>query len=256
MILLKTKEEVELIRKAALLVGRTLAEVGRHVKPGVPTAFLDKIGEQFIRDNGGIPLCKGFEGFPSALCISVNDVVVHGIPSEKLFLNEGDNVSVDCVIELDGYVGDSAYTFAVGEIKPEMQRLLKVTREALFLGLDCCKAGNRLGDIGHAVQQHCEKNGYSVVRELCGHGVGFKMHEDPNVCNYGVRGTGALLKEGMVIAVEPMVCMGSKNVKFSKEDGWTCRTKDGKPAAHFEHTVAITKQGPDILSSFDFIENK
>ena len=256
MILLKTKEEVELIRKAALLVGKTLAEVGRHVKPGVPTAFLDKIGEQFIRDNGGIPLCKGFEGFPSAFCMSVNDVVVHGIPSETLFLNEGDNISIDCVIELDGYVGDSAYTFAVGEIKPEMQRLLKVTKEALYLGLDRCKAGNRVGDIGHAVQQHCEKNGYSVVRELCGHGVGFKMHEDPNVCNYGVNGTGALLKEGMVIAVEPMVCMGSKNVKFSKEDGWTCRTKDGKPAAHFDHTVAITKQGPDILSSFDFIENK
>lgn len=255
MILLKTKEEVELIRRAALLVGRTLAEVGRHVKPGVPTAFLDKIGEQFIRDNGGIPLCKGFEGFPSAFCMSVNDVVVHGIPSETHFLNEGDNISIDCVIELDGYVGDSAYTFPVGEIKPEMRRLLKVTKEALYLGLDRCKAGNRLGDIGHAVQQHCEKNGYSVVRELCGHGVGFKMHEDPNVCNYGVCGTGALLKEGMVIAVEPMVCMGSKNVKFSKEDGWTCRTKDGKPAAHFEHTVAITKNGPDILSSFDFIEN-
>ncbi len=256
MILLKTKEEIELIRRAALLVGKSLAEVGHHVKPGVPTAFLDKIGEQFIRDNGGIPLCKGYEGFPSAFCMSVNDVVVHGIPSEKLFLNEGDNISIDCVIELDGYVGDSAYTFAVGEIKPEMQRLLKVTKESLYLGLDRCKAGNRLGDIGHAVQQHCEKNGYSIVRELCGHGVGFKMHEDPNVCNYGVPGTGALLKEGMVIAVEPMVCMGSKNVKFSKEDGWTCRTKDGKPAAHFEHTVAITKNGPDILSSFDFIENK
>lgn|SRR5574344_95156 len=255
MILLKTKEEIELVRKSALLVGRTLAEVGRHVRPGVTTAFLDKIGEQFIRDNGGIPLCKGFEGFPAALCISVNDVVVHGIPGD-LFLNEGDNVSVDCVIELNGYVGDSAYTFPVGEISPEMQRLLRVTKESLYIGLDKCKVGNRIGDIGHAVQQHCEKNGYSVVRELCGHGVGFKMHESPNVPNYGIPGTGPLLKEGMVIAVEPMVNMGSKNVKFSEEDGWTCRTKDSRPAAHFEHTVAIGQHGPDILSSFEEIENQ
>lgn len=255
MILLKTKEEIELIRDSALLVGKTLAEVGRHICPGVTTAYLDKIGEQFIRDNGGIPLCKGYEGFPAALCISVNDVVVHGIPGD-LFIKEGDNVSVDCVIELNGYVGDSAYTFAVGEVSPEMQRLMKVTKEALYLGLEKCKEGNRVGDISHAVQMHCEKNGYSVVRELCGHGVGFKMHESPNVPNYGVPGTGPLLKEGMVIAVEPMVCMGSKNVKFSSEDGWTCRTKDGKPAAHYEHTVAIGKKGPEILSSFDFIESK
>lgn len=255
MILLKTKEEIELIRDSARLVGKALAEVGRHIRPGVTTAFLDQIGEQFIRDNGGVPLCKGFEGFPSAFCISVNDVVVHGIPSNDVFIKEGDNVSLDCVIELNGYVGDSAYTFTCGEVAPEMQRLLKVTKEALYIGLDKCKAGNRIGDIGFAVQQHCEKNGYSVVRELCGHGVGFKMHESPNVPNYGVRGTGPLLKEGMVIAVEPMVNMGSKNVKFSKEDGWTCRTKDGKPAAHFEHTVAVGKDGPDILSTFEFIEN-
>jgi methionyl aminopeptidase len=254
MIVLKTKEEIELIRDAALLVGKTLAEVGRHIRPGVTTAFLDKIGEQYIRDNGGIPLCKGFEGFPSALCISVNDVVVHGVPGD-LFIKEGDNVSVDIVIRLNGYVGDSAYTFAVGEVKPEVARLMKVTREALFIGLDQCKAGNRVGDISQAIQMHCEKNGYSVVRELCGHGVGFEMHESPNVPNFGVRGTGPLLKEGMVIAVEPMVCMGSKNIKIDSADGWTCRTRDGKPAAHFEHTVAITKDGPDILSSFDFIEN-
>ena len=217
MILLKTREEIELIRESALLVGKTLAEVGRHIRPGVTTAFLDKIGEQFIRDNGGIPLCKGFEGFPAALCISVNDVVVHGIPNDKCFLNEGDNVSVDCVVELNGYVGDSAYTFPVGEVSSEMQRLMRVTKESLYIGLDMCKEGNRIGDIGFAVQQHCEKNGYSVVRELCGHGVGFKMHEAPNVPNYGVRGTGPLLKEGMVIAVEPMVNMGSKNVNTSSE---------------------------------------
>ena len=255
MILLKTKEEIELIRDAALLLGKTLAEVGRHIRPGVTTAFLDQLGEQYIRDNGGKPLCKGYEGFPSAFCISVNDVVVHGIPSQEQFIKEGDNVTLDCVIDLNGYVADSAYTFTAGEVSSEMQRLLKVTREALYIGLDQCKAGNRVGDISHAVQMHCEKNGYSVVRELCGHGVGLKMHESPNVPNFGVKGTGPLLKEGMVIAVEPMVCMGSKNVKFSKEDGWTCRTKDGKPAAHFEHTVAITNDGPDILTTFDFIEN-
>ena len=251
MILLKTKEEIELIRDSARLLGKAIAEVGRHIRPGVTTAFLDQLGEQYIRDNGGKPLCKGFEGFPAAFCISVNDVVVHGIPSNDVFIKEGDNVSLDCVIEYNGYVSDSAYTFTCGEVSPEMQRLLKVTKEALYIGIDKCKAGNRIGDIGHAVQQHCEKNRYNVVRELCGHGVGFKMHEDPNVPNYGVQGTGALLKEGMVIAVEPMVCMGSKNVKFSKEDGWTCRTRDGKPAAHFEHTVAITDDGCRILTKED-----
>lgn len=254
MILLKTKEEIELIRKSGALLGQTLAEVGRHIRPGVTTAYLDHIGEQFIRDNGGIPLCKGFEGFPASLCISINDVVVHGIPSDSIFVKDGDNVTLDCVVDLNGYVSDSAYTFIAGETSDEMKRLLRVTKEALYLGLEKCKAGNRIGDIGHAVQQHCEKQGYSVVRELCGHGVGFKMHESPNVPNYGIPGTGPLLKEGMVIAVEPMICMGSKNVKFSQEDGWTCRTKDGKPAAHFEHTVAIGKNGPDILSSFEEIE--
>lgn len=254
MILLKTKEEIEKIRISANLLSRTIAEVGRHIRPGVTTAYLDKIGDQFIRDNGGIPLCKGYEGFPSAFCMSVNDVVVHGIPGD-IFIKEGDNLSVDCVVELNGFVSDSCYTFAVGEISEDLKRLHRVTKEALYIGIDQCKVGNRIGDIGHAVQQHCEKNGYSVVRELCGHGVGFKMHESPNVPNYGVRGTGPLLKEGMVIAVEPMVCMGSKNVKFSSEDGWTCRTKDGKPAAHFEHTIAITKEGPQILTSFEEIEN-
>lgn len=254
MILLKTKEEIEKIRISANLLSRTIAEVGRHIRPGVTTAYLDKIGDQFIRDNGGIPLCKGYEGFPSAFCMSVNDVVVHGIPGD-IFIKEGDNLSVDCVVELNGFVSDSCYTFAVGEISEDLKRLHRVTKEALYIGIDQCKVGNRIGDIGHAVQQHCEKNGYSVVRELCGHGVGFKMHESPNVPNYGVRCTGPLLKEGMVIAVEPMVCMGSKNVKFSSEDGWTCRTKDGKPAAHFEHTIAITKEGPQILTSFEEIEN-
>ena len=218
MILLKTKEEIELIRDSARLLGKTLAEVGRHIQPGVTTAFLDNIGEQYIRDNGGIPLCKGYEGFPAAFCISVNDVVVHGIPSDKFFIKEGDIVSLDCVIELNGYVSDSAYTFTCGECTPELQRLLKVTKEALYIGLEKCKAGNRVGDIGHAVQQHCEKNGYSIVRELCGHGVGFKMHESPNVPNYGVPGTGPLLKEGMVIAVEPMV-LGNAMFRVELENG-------------------------------------
>lgn len=259
MIVLKTKEEIELIRDAALLVGKTLAEVGRHIRPGVTTAFLDHIGEQFIRDNGGKPLCKGCPGdkvpFPAALCVSVNDEVVHGVPGER-FLQDGDIVTIDTVVELNGYVGDSAYTFAVGEVSPELQRLMRVTRESLYIGIDSAKLGNRIGDISRAVQMHCEKNGYSVVRDLCGHGCGFKMHEDPSVPNFGTPGTGPLLKEGMVICIEPMVCMGSKNVKFSADDGWTCRTKDGKPSAHFEHEIAITKNGPEILSSFDFIESK
>ena len=253
MIVLKTQQEIELIRKAALLVGDTLAEVGRHIRPGVTTQFLNQIGEQYIMDRGGKPLCKGFEGFPAGLCISVNDVVVHGIPGD-LFIKEGDNVSVDCVIELDGYVGDSAFTFAVGEMSPEVMRLMRVTRECLYIGIEKAKPGNRIGDIGHAIQKHAEKNGYGVVRELCGHGVGFKMHESPNVPNFGVPGTGALIKEGMVIAIEPMITMGNKNVKFSKTDGWTCRTKDGKPAAHYEHTVAVGPQGAEILSSFEQIE--
>ncbi|MBR4198032.1 MAG: type I methionyl aminopeptidase [Bacteroidales bacterium] len=255
MIRLKTKEEIELIRESALLVGKTLAEVGKYVKPGVTTAFLDKIGEQFIRDNGATPVFKGYNGFPAALCISVNDVVVHGIPSEDMFIKEGDIVSIDCGTNLNGYIGDSAYTFTCGEVRPEVLRLLKVTKEALYLGLEKCVEGNRVGDIGHAIQTHCEKNGYTVVRELCGHGVGIRLHEDPSVSNFGVKGTGPLLKEGMVIAVEPMINLGSKNVKFSQEDGWTCRTKDGKPSAHFEHDVAIGKHAPDILSSFEPIEN-
>lgn len=254
MILLKTKEEIEFIRQAAQLVGKTIAEVGHHLRPGVTTAFLDQIAEQYIRDNGGIPLCKGFEGYPAATCISVNDVVVHGIPRDDVFIKEGDEVSVDIVAELNGYVGDSCYTFACGEVSPEVQRLMRVTKECLYLGIEQAQPGNRLGDIAHAVQMHAEKNGYGVVRELCGHGVGFKMHESPNVLNYGVRGTGALLKPGMVICIEPMVNMGSKNVKFSQEDGWTVRTRDGKPAAHYEHTIAVTEEAPAILSSFDYID--
>lgn len=253
MILLKSQEEIEQIRKSSLLVGRTLAEVGKHIKPGVTTAFLDKIGEQFIRDNGATPVFKGYGGFPSALCISINDEIVHGFPSDKRFLEDGDIVSIDCGTDLNGFIGDSAYTFMVGEVKPEVQKLLKVTKEALYLGVEKCIEGNRLGDIGHAIQTHIEKNGFSVVREMCGHGVGIKLHEDPNVCNYGKPGTGPLLKAGMVFAIEPMVNLGSKNVKFIN-DGWTPVTKDGKPSAHFEHDVAIGKDKADLLSTFEEIE--
>lgn len=253
MILLKSQEEIEQIRKSSLLVGRTLAEVGKHIKPGVTTAFLDKIGEQFIRDNGATPVFKGYGGFPSALCISINDEIVHGFPSDKRFLEDGDIVSIDCGTDLNGFIGDSAYTFMVGEVKPEVQNLLKVTKEALYLGVEKCVEGNRLGDIGHAIQTHIEKNGFSVVREMCGHGVGIKLHEDPNVCNYGKPGTGPLLKAGMVFAIEPMVNLGSKNVKFIN-DGWTPVTKDGKPSAHFEHDVAIGKDKADLLSTFEEIE--
>ena len=253
MILLKSQEEIELIRKSSLLVGRTLAEVGKHIKPGVTTAFLDRIGEQFIRDNGATQVFKGYGGFPSALCISINDEVVHGFPSDDRFLEEGDIVSIDCGTDLNGFIGDSAYTFVVGDVKPEVAKLLKVTKEALYLGVEKCVEGNRVGDIGHAIQTHVEKNGFSVVREMCGHGVGIKLHEDPNVCNYGRPGTGPLLKAGMVIAIEPMVNMGSKNIKFIN-DGWTPITRDGKPSAHFEHDVAIGKEKADLLSSFEEIE--
>lgn len=253
MILLKTQEEIEQIRKSSLLVGRTLAEVGKYIKPGVTTAFLDKIGEQFIRDNGATPVFKGYEGFPSAMCISINDEIVHGFPSDDRFIEEGDIVSIDCGTDLDGFIGDSAYTFVVGDVKPEILRLLKVTKEALYLGIEKCIEGNRVGDIGYAIQTHVEKNGFSVVREMCGHGVGIKLHEDPNICNYGHPGTGPLLKTGMVFAIEPMVNMGSKNVKFIN-NGWTPITRDGKPSVHFEHDVAVGKVKADLLSSFEEIE--
>lgn len=251
MIQYKTPEQIEGIRESALLLGRTLGEVSKHVKPGVKTQYLDDIAEQFIRDHGAIPAFKGYGGFPATLCISVNDVVVHGFPS-SYELKDGDIISVDCGTILNGFVGDSAYTFAVGEIKPEIAKLLEITKESLYLGIEKCVVGNRIGDIGHAIQSHVEKHGYSVVRELCGHGVGIKLHEEPNVLNYGKAGSGALLKEGMVIAIEPMINLGGKAVKFEK-DGWTVRTKDGSPSAHFEHDVAIGVTKPDILSSFDFI---
>jgi methionyl aminopeptidase len=251
---LKTQEEIELIRESSLLVSKTLAEVGKEIRPGVTTLALDKLGDTFIRDHGGVPAFLNYRGFPNSLCISVNSAVVHGIPNETE-LKEGDICSVDCGVLKDGFFGDSAYTFMVGEIDEKVQRLLRVTKECLYLGIEVAVAGGRVGDISFAIQNHAETNGYSVVRELVGHGVGRQLHEKPEVANFGKRGSGPVLKEGLVIAIEPMINMGRKNVLNSK-DGWTVRTADNMPSAHFEHTVVIRKGKADILSSFDIIEEK
>ena len=253
MIYLKTDEEIELMREANQLVGKTLAEVGKHVAPGVSTLQLDKIAEEFIRDHGAVPAFLGYGGFPNSICASVNEQVVHGIPSSTKILNEGDIISVDCGTILNGYVGDSAYTFCVGEVDPKVKDLLKTTKESLYLGIQAAVEGKRIGDISNAVQTYCESHNYSVVRELVGHGLGKRMHEEPEVPNYGRRGCGPLLKSGMCICIEPMMNLGSKNVVFER-DGWTVRTKDRKCSAHFEHCIAIRPEGPQILSSFDFIE--
>ena len=254
MISLRTREEVELLRENNLLVSATLAEVGRRIRPGVTTRELDRVAEQFIRSHGAVPGFLGYNGFPATLCVSVNEGVVHGIPSGYV-LKEGDIVSVDCGTILKGFYGDSAYTFAVGKIHPETQRLLDVTKEALYKGVAQAVSGGRIGDISAAVQQHAETNGFSVVRELVGHGLGKKMHEEPEVPNFGVRGRGPVLKEGMVICIEPMINMGKKYVVFEK-DGWTVRTRDRRPSAHFEWAVAITADGPaDVLTDFGVIED-
>lgn len=252
MIYLKTDEEIELMRLANQLVGKTLGEVAKHVRPGVTTLQLDKVAEEFIRDNGAYPAFLGYNGFPNSICTSVNEHVVHGIPSDKVVLKEGDVVSVDCGTILNGFVGDSAYTFCVGEVSPEVKKLLKTTKESLYKGIQEAVEGKRIGDISNAVQSYCEAGGYSVVRELVGHGIGHKMHEEPEVPNYGRQGHGPLLRNGMCICIEPMINMGVKNVTFEK-DGWTVRTKDKKPSAHFEHCIAIRPEGPQILSSFDFL---
>ena len=258
-IFLKTEDEIELMRRANQLVGMTLGELAKHIKPGVTTLQLDRIAEEFIRDHGAIPTFKNFPNpfggpFPASICTSVNDVVVHGIPSDKTVLREGDIVSIDCGTLLDGYNGDSCYTFAVGEVAEEVQRLLQTTKESLYKGIEQAVAGNHIGDIGAAVQEHCEQAGYGVVREVTGHGIGRQMHEDPPVPNYGQRGNGVLLKAGMCIAIEPMITMGDRHV-WLDADRWAIRTRDGKPAAHFEHTVAIRRGKAEILSSFDQIES-
>lgn len=257
MIFLKTDDEIELLRQSNLLVGRALAEVAKLIKPGVTTLVLDRVAEEFIRDNGAIPTFKGFpnqygQPFPGSICASVNDQVVHGIPNDKP-LQEGDIVSVDCGTYMNGFCGDSAYTFCVGEVAPEVRELLKVTKEALYKGIENAVHGKRLGDIGSAVQDHCEKHAYGVVREFVGHGIGKEMHEEPPVPNYGKRGSGVLLKSGMCIAIEPMITLGSPQI-YMEPDRWTIRTRDGKWAAHFEHTLAVRKGKAEVLSTFDFIE--
>jgi len=252
MIYVKTAEEIERMRAAGDLLSKTLGEVAKWVKPGVTTLRLDTIAREYIQDNGGLPSCLGYEGFPGTLCIEVNETVVHGFPSSYA-LRDGDIVGTDCVVELNGYNADMCYTFAVGEIDEKTARLLRVTRESLYRGIACAKEGRRIGDVSNAIQTFCEHEGYSVVREMCGHGIGRKMHEDPEVPNYGRRGVGPVMKNGMVIAIEPMINLGSKNVVIER-NGWECRTRDRRPSAHFEHTVAINGDTPDILTTFDYID--
>lgn len=252
MIYIKTPEEIELTRAACDLVSRTLGEVAKWVKPGVTTLRLDTIAREFILDNGGKPACLGYHGFPGTLCIEVNETVVHGFPSNYA-LREGDIVGTDCVAELNGFNGDSCFTFAVGEIDEKRRALLETTLQSLYKGIEAAKAGKRVGDISNAVQTYVERRGYSVVREMCGHGIGKSMHEDPEVPNYGRRGIGPVLKPGMLICIEPMINMGSKNIVIER-NGWECRTRDRKPSAHFEHTILITDDAPEILTTFDYIE--
>lgn len=248
----KTKEEIELIRESSLLVAKTLAEVAKVIKPGVTTLSLDKVAYEFINDNKAIPAFLNYSGFPNSLCISVNSQVVHGIPN-NYELRDGDIVSVDCGVVKNNFFGDSAYTFAIGEVKPEVLNLLEVTKESLYKGIEMAVVGKRLGDIGEAVQTYAETNGYSVVRELVGHGIGLNLHEAPEVPNYGKKGTGLKLQEGLVIAIEPMINFGKKAI-IQENDGWTIRTADNLPSAHFEHTITIGKNKAEILSSFEYIE--
>ncbi len=252
MIHYKTSEEIQKIRNSADILGRAHGEVAKHIKEGVKTSFLDKIAEEFIRDNGGVPSFKGYNGFPASLCISVNEVVVHGFPSEYE-LKDGDIITVDCGVFHQGFHSDSAYTYPVGEVSPSILSLLRATRDSLYLGIEQAKFGNRVGDIGHAIQKFVEAKGYTVVRELVGHGLGRKLHEAPEVPNYGKKGSGPLLKSGMVIAIEPMINLGSRNI-VQERDGWTIRTSDRKPSAHFEHTVAIFEDRTEVLTTHKYIE--
>lgn len=257
MIYLKTDDEVELLRQANLLIGRTLAELAKIIQPGVTTLQLDKVAEEFIRDNGAEPTFKGFPNpkggpFPASICTSVNEQVVHGIPNDKP-LKEGDIVSIDCGTRLNGFCGDSCYTFAVGEISEETRKLLKTTKESLYKGIEQAVVGHRIGDISDAVQQYCQAQGYGIVREFVGHGVGREMHEEPQVPNYGKRGSGRMLKDGLCIAIEPMITLGTHEI-YMQEDRWGIITRDRKIAAHYEHSICVRRGKADILSSFDEIE--
>lgn len=251
MIIPKTREEIELMRESALLVSKTLGMIAAEIGPGVTTLHLDKLAETFIRDHGAEPAFLGLYGFPNSLCMSPNAQVVHGIPNNKP-LEEGDVISVDCGVLKNGFYGDHAYSFEIGEVAPEVKKLLKVTKESLYVGIREFRAGNRVEDVGNAIQKYTESHGYGVVRELVGHGLGRKMHEDPEMPNYGKRGRGKLFVEGMVVAIEPMINMGTKNIKQLK-DGWTILTADGKPSAHFEHDVALIDGKPELLSTFQYI---
>ena len=251
MVILKTAEEIELMRLSAQLVSKTLGMLAPEIKPGVDTLYLDGLAETFIRDHGGIPGFKGMYGFPNSLCMSVNEEVVHGLPSDKP-LDDGDVLSIDCGVLMNDYYGDHAYTFPVGNVKPEVQKLLDDTKASLYVGIDHMRKGKRVGDIGYAIQQYCESRGYGVVRELVGHGLGKKLHEDPQVPNYGRRGTGKLLKDGIVLAIEPMINLGTHKVN-QLDDGWSIVTQDGQVSAHFEHDVALVEGRPVMLSTFDYI---
>jgi methionyl aminopeptidase len=251
MIIPKTLEQIELMRESALLVSKTLGVIAEEIRPGVTTLYLDKLAETFIRDHGGVPGFLGLYGFPNSLCMSPNAQVVHGIPN-RTPLEDGDVISVDCGVLKNNYYGDHAYSFEVGEVAPEVKKLLRVTKESLYVGIREFKAGNRVEDVGNAIQKYTEAHGYGVVRELVGHGLGTKMHEDPEMPNYGKKGRGKLFVEGMVVAIEPMINMGTRNIKQLK-DGWTILTADGKPSAHFEHNVALIGGKPEILSTFAYI---
>jgi len=248
----RSAEEIELIRESSLLVSKTHAEIAKVIRPGIKTIELDKLAETFIRDNGGVPAFLNYNGFPYSLCISLNNQIVHGFPNQHVLV-EGDLVSVDCGVVKNKYYGDSAYTFAIGEVSEQTKLLMQVTKECLQLGIEKAIAGLRIGDIGSAVQEHAEKHNFGVVKELVGHGVGTKLHEKPEVPNYGKRGSGIKLEEGMVIAIEPMINAGRAGVRFW-DDGWTVSTIDGKVSAHYEHTVAISKGKADVLSTFDYVE--
>ena len=253
MIYYKSREEIELMRESAQIVSKTLGLVAKEIKPGVTPLYLDKLAEEFIRDHGAVPGFLGLYGFPNTLCMSRNEAVVHGIPDQKP-LEEGDVISIDCGAKKNGFYGDHAYTFAVGEVAPEVKKLLKVTLECLELGIAQTKGGNRIGDISHAIQKHAEDHEYGVVRELVGHGLGRKMHESPEVPNYGRRGRGPKIKEGLVLAIEPMINMGTRRVK-QLSDGWTIITADRRPSAHFEHDVAVVDGEAYVLSTFKYVDD-
>ena len=250
-IILKSRDEIELIRESSLLVSKTLGMLAKEIKPGITSLELDKKAEEYIRDNKAEPGFLGLYDFPNTLCVSPNEQVVHGIPNKNI-LKEGDVISIDCGVYKNGFYGDHAYTFPVGEISIEIETLLKTTKESLYIGIESFKEGNRVGDLGHSIQDYCEKKGYSVVRELVGHGIGKNMHEGPEIPNYGVRGTGKKFVNGMVIAIEPMINLGSKKLK-QLNDGWTVVTYDNKVSAHFEHNVALIDGRPELLSTYSFI---